>query len=347
MNYIGSKRLLLDFIDHAISQCNIKQDNLTICDIFSGTGHVAKHFKRKGHTIIANDLEKFSHSLIRHYIGNHEEIKISKYLEELNKLKGINTGFIFNNYCPSGKHSTVTKVEDGLNVTLKRRYFTNQNGQIIDEARSLIEYWKSSNEIDLKTYHYLLAVLIESSDKIANTTSVYGAFLKQFKKGAERKISFSLIENIITPQRHYVFNEDANELVKEISGDVLYLDPPYNGRQYGSNYHVLNTINNQDAPEIRGVTGMRDYNTSLWCKKGKVESIFEDLIKNADFKYILLSYNNEGLMSHETIEKIMSKYGDYKVITKDYARFKADKEHDKRKYKANSVVEYIHILEKK
>lgn len=341
MNYIGSKRTLLDFIDLAIDHCEIKKDNVILCDLFSGTGHVAKHYKKKGYKIIANDLEDFSYALINHYIGNHNEIEISEYLDELNQLSGINTGFVFNNYCPSGKYSSVEKKDGSI---ISRRYFTDQNGKIIDEARDLVDLWLISNKIDQDTYKYLIAVIIESADKIANTTSVYGAFLKAYKKGADKKISFSFIENIITEQKHTVFKKDSNELIKEIQGDILYLDPPYNNRQYGANYHVLNTIAKKDNPEVRGITGMRDYTTSLWCKKNEVEKVFEDLIANANFEYVLLSYNNEGLMSHETIRNIMEKHGEYSVIEKEYSRFKADKEHEKRKYKASSVIEYIHIL---
>lgn len=341
MNYIGSKRALLDFINEAVKKCDIDKDNVVFCDLFSGTGHVAKHYKKNGYKVIANDLEDFSYSLINHYIGNHKEMKVSEYLKELNELSGIKTGFVFNNYCPNGKNSSFQKKNGSI---IKRRYFNNDNGKKIDEARNLIDYWLTSNRIDKDMHRYLLAVILEAADKIANTTSVYGAFLKEYKKGADKPIKFSLIENIVTEHKHSVYNKDANELIKEIKGDILYLDPPYNNRQYGSNYHVLNTISKNDKPEVHGVTGMRDYNISLWCKKKEVENVFEDLIKNSDFKYVLLSYNNEGLMSHEKIKEIMEKYGEYSVIEKDYARFKADKEHEKRKYKAKSVVEYIHIL---
>lgn len=343
LNYIGSKRGLLDFIDLAVSHCDVKKNNIVFCDLFSGTGNVAKHYKKKGYQVIANDLEDFSFSLINHYIGNSNSIKVSKYLDKLNQLSGIDTGFIFNNYCPSGKYSAFTKKD---NTVVHRRYFNDQNGKIIDEARSLIDQWLHSNEIDQNTYSFLLAIILESADKVANTTSVYGAFLKDYKKGADKPIRFSIIDNIISDNRNSVYKEDSNTLIKKISGDILYLDPPYNNRQYGANYHLLNTISKNDSPNIRGVTGMRDSNTSLWCKKSEVEKVFKDLIENANFDYILLSYNNEGLMSHETIKIIMEEYGEYSVIEKDYSRFKADKEHEKRKYKAKSVIEYIHILKK-
>ncbi len=346
MNYIGSKFSLLDFLEEAVSKCNIKKKDPVFCDIFSGTGVVANKFKENGFKVIANDIEDFSYALINHYIKNNKEIQIKEYIQELNKLSGVKTGFIYNNYCPSGAKSQVVKnVKDGTEH-LNRKYFTDQNGMIIDEARDLIDYWFKSNEITKEQYNYLLAVILEAADKVANTTSVYGAFLKDIKASAKRKIKFKELDYIVTDSEHEVYKEDVNELITKIEGDVLYLDPPYNNRQYGANYHVLNTIAKKDNPEIKGVTGMRDYVSSNWCKKGKVAEEFEELVKNAKFEYILLSYNNEGLMSLEQIKKIMEKYGEYSVIQRGYQRYKSDMESDDRKYKAKAVVEYIHILKK-
>ena len=93
----------------------------------------------------------------------------------------------------------------------------------------------------------------------------------------------------------------------------------------------------------KGITGLREYNRSSYCRKAEVHNSFEDLIKNANFQYIFLSYNNEGLMSENEVKNIMSKYGKYNIVKKEYQRFKADKN---RKHKANSTYEYLHILKK-
>lgn len=140
----------------------------------------------------------------------------------------------------------------------------------------------------------------------------------------------------INVNEHQIFNKNANELITEISGDILYLDPPYNSRQYGANYHLLNTIAEYKPFVPNGKTGLRDYYRSKYCSAHSVKEEFENLIKNAQFKYIFLSYNNEGLMSAYEIKKIMSEYGRYNLAQTEYQRFKAD-----------STVEYVHILEKK
>jgi len=169
--------------------------------------------------------------------------------------------------------------------------------------------------------------------------------LKKLKISAQKDLIlkpalFEINENI-----HKVYNDDSNELIKKIEGDILYLDPPYNTRQYGANYHLLNTIAKYDNFIPIGKTGLRNYKRSKYCSKTSVANEFEDLIKKAKFQYIFLSYNNEGLMTESLVRKIMSKYGFYDIIKKEYQRFKADKT-ENRNHKADSTVEYLHILEK-
>jgi adenine-specific DNA-methyltransferase len=147
----------------------------------------------------------------------------------------------------------------------------------------------------------------------------------------------------VTKSKHDVYQSDANELIKNIEGDVLYLDPPYNSREYGANYHILNTIARYDNFTPKGKTGLREYNHSQYCQRKNASASLEQLVKDAKFKYIFLSYNNEGLITFEEIKSILSKYGRYDLEKRDYQRFKAD---NKRVHKANKTLEYLHILEK-
>jgi len=333
MNYIGLKYKLSNFIDATIHSVIGKDlSNKVFCDIFAGTGIVGRNFKNKVKKVIANDFEYYSYVLNKNYIENHKPIpNKEKYLEFLNTLKPVE-GFIYKNYC--------------LGSGSGRQYFSDENGKKIDAIRQQIEKWKASKEISDDLYYFLLASLLESADKVANTASVYGAFLKHLKKSAQKEISVEPAEFFINENEHQVFNEDSNQLIKKIEGDILYLDPPYNTRQYGANYHLLNTIALYDNFNPKGKTGLRNYNKSQYCSKLSVKDAFEELIKNANFKYIFLSYNNEGLMSVEDVSKIMSKYGIYDLATINYQRFRADKE-ENRNHKANKTEEYLHILEKK
>lgn len=186
----------------------------------------------------------------------------------------------------------------------------------------------------------------QCADKVANTASVYGAYLKQLKKSAQKELILQPAIYEFNDSEHQVFNMDSNILISQISGDILYLDPPYNARQYGANYHILNTIAKYDKFIPKGKTGMREYQKSNYCSSAKVAVEFENLIKNAQFQYIFLSYNNEGLMSVENVRSIMQKYGKYDLAEIDYQRFKADKT-ENRNHKADKTKEYLHILEKR
>jgi adenine-specific DNA-methyltransferase len=125
----------------------------------------------------------------------------------------------------------------------------------------------------------------------------------------------------------------------------LYLDPPYNQRQYATNYHLLETIAKYDNPKIHGKTGLREYGDqkSSYCSRNQVKKAFAELISNAKQKYIFLSYNNEGLMTLDDIKEIMSSRGKYGYFTQEYNRFKADKD-ENRDFSSNKTLEYLHYV---
>lgn len=344
MNYIGSKLSILDFIDSTIKDfVDIDTNNVILCDIFAGTSAVGKYFKKKGFNVISNDIQYYSYIIGKHFIENNSPIKFEKLKEKqinnpfdyLNQLEGTK-GFIYNNYCEDG-----TK-----DKAYKRLYYTNENAKKIDAIRQKLNEWKKEDIITNKEFNYLLACLIEASDKVANTASVYEAFLKKIKKTAEKPLELVPLDILIGTNKIYkMYNKNANELVREISGDILYMDPPYNTRKYDTNYHILETISLYDNPTIKGKTGVRvdTSKKSDYCSKTLVTKAFEDIIKNANFKYILLSYNDEGLIPFNKIEEIMSKYGKYKAYKKVHKRFKSDNSRD---YLKDSTIEYIHCLKK-
>ena len=176
MNYIGSKFKLSSWIQDEVKQVvgNDLSDKV-FCDIFAGTGIVGRTFKREVKQVIANDLEHYSYVLNKNYIENHQEIKDKeKYIEELNNLPLIDNGFIYQNYC--------------MGSGSERQYFSDFNGKKIDTIRTKIKQWYEAKKIEDNLYYFLLASLVESADKIANTASVYGAFLKHIKKSASKEL---------------------------------------------------------------------------------------------------------------------------------------------------------------
>jgi adenine-specific DNA-methyltransferase len=341
MNYIGSKFSILSYIDEVVEDFTKSNKNTIFCDMFAGTGVVSKYFKEKGYNIIANDIQYFSYTILKGLIDNNDELKFEKLSKKhidpficLNGLHG-KKGFIYKNYSLGG-----TKRNE-----FKRQYFSDDNAKKIDAIRIKIEKWRKKQLISENEYFYLLACLLEASDKVANTASVYEAFLKDLKKTAQKPIIINPLELTFKNKKYTIFNKDSRELIREINGDILYLDPPYNSRKYDTNYHILETIALYDMPKIKGKTGIRvdDTKKSNYCIKDKAALELEDLIKNAKFKYILLSYNDEGIISPEEIKEIMSKYGKYKKYEKKHKRFKSD---NSREYKKDYTVEFIHCLEK-
>lgn len=338
MNYIGSKFKLYSFlqtsIESALREANAKPlEDSVFCDMFAGTSAVGKLFKNKAKQVISNDREYYSFVLSKNYIENCRRIEgIETRFRELQSDEATPPieGKIYRNYCLGKGHAHT------------RQYFSDNNGAKIDAIRVKIEQWRQQG-LGNAAYFHLLASLLESADKVANTASVYGAFLKILKKSAAKPIVLEPAFFEYSKNRHAVFNKDSNQLIQKIEGDILYLDPPYNAREYGANYHILNTIALYDDFTPRGKTGLREYEKSNWCKKAKVANELETLIENAKFEWIFLSYNDEGLLSLEQIQAIFEKYGTYSRKSQKHQRFKAD---SNRAHKQDSTIEYLHILHK-
>jgi len=352
MNYIWSKKSLLEFIEKHINEVVWRKDYI-FSDLFAGTGIVWRYFKEKWHKVIANDLQYYSYVLNRNYIWNHSDLYFANLIDEIPELFTWNVNtykqivldylnnliwkkwFIYKNYSlwwtKWGEH--------------ERLYFSDENAKKCDSIRQKIEEWKNNNKINDDEYFFLLASLIEAIDKVANTASVYGAFLKKIKKSAEKTMILNSADYYINWKNHDIFNSDINKLIINTSHDVVYLDPPYNHRQYSGNYHILETIAKYDIPKISWKTGMRDCSEqkSDYSKRGEVKKAFADLIKNIDAKYVFLSYNCEWLLTLKDIEEIMWSRGKYWMFTKQYRRFKADKT-ENRNHKKDSVTEYLHYV---
>ena len=333
MDYIGSKFSLLNFInsvfDKEVSKLGLKVNNVT--DIFAGTSAVGKHFKKRGYQVTGNDLQYYSYVLGKHYIENNDKSQLdTNYFDKLNNIEPVQ-GFIYNNYA-AGSGSG-------------RLYFSDHNAMKIDAARQQLENDYDNGLIDKKNYYFYLASIIESIDKVSNTASVYGAFLKNLKKTAQKEVVFSPAEIIESSKNNTMLIGDANDIIKNIRGDVLYLDPPYNSRQYHSNYHLLETIARYDNPEIHGLTGVRSQDDKLksnYSRKREAEKAFKDLISNADYPLILMSYNNEGIIPLENIVSILEEHGTYIQYKKEYKKFKSQSTQVNDK-----VFEYVHVLRKK
>ena len=353
MRFIGNKEKLLEQIYQTVLSTNINSGKF--CDFFSGTSNVGRYFKEKGFKIISSDILYFSYVLQRAYIENNNEPEFKKLLkkigssknslfaspfdsvrEYLNKIKGIE-GFIYKNYTEQG----TTKKE------FIRKYFTAENGKKIDAIRTKIEEWKKEKLINDNEYYVLLAALIESVPFYANISGVYAAFLKDYDPRALKVLEIKPFNFYSGTKTHAVYNKNSMELINGLDVDILYLDPPYNQRQYAPNYHLLETIARYDNPKIKGVTGMRDYKNqkSEFCNKDTALEALDKIAKTAKYKFLILSYNSEGIMSEKKILSTLKKYGKVTLKNIDYLRFRSNSNGDSKHKKI--IQEQLYIVERK
>lgn len=344
MRYIGSKTLLLENIEKIIKMHTTGCET-TFCDIFSGTGVVARYFKPM-YQVYTNDTMHFSYVIQKATIEANQVplfdglrkkgiTDVFSYLENtLIQAEKLNNEqfFIANNYAPHEQ--------------CERMYLSLPNAKRIDFIRNQIEYWKNDGLINESEYYYLLAGLIEGVPYVSNITGTYGAFLKHWDKRALKDFEMIRLPVKDNGKNNLCFHEDANELIRKIDGEILYLDPPYNTRQYAPNYHLLETVSRYDHPLISGITGVRPYKNmkSDFCIKGKVLEAFEELIANANFKHIIMSYNTDGLMKTEQIVDIMRKYavdGSFRLYSVPYRKYKG-----KLDYTKKSLYEHVFVIEK-
>lgn len=343
MRYIGNKTQLLDEIKGVIDKnC---RDSKSLCDIFSGTGIVAKYFK-PFFEISSNDFLYFSYCLQRanvqtdsvpsfETINSFLKMNVIDYLNNVDKYVTIkypeSSLFIKNNYSECGS----------------RNYLSTQNALIIDLMRLELEDWKKKKLLSDDEYFYLLGAVIETTPYFSNISGTYGAFLKTWDPRALKRFKLVLPEIVHNGKENICFNEDFSSLLAHVSGDILYVDPPYNERQYLPNYHLLETIAKYDYPLIKGVTGIREYREqkSDFCKKSKAIIALEKLVCSARFKYIVFSYNTDGIMDVNEIGKIFQKYakeGTFKLYKIPYKRFKS-----RTLVNESDLFELIFFIEKK
>ena len=336
MRYIGNKTKILDEIDALIDKKGLNKKGLTFFDAFTGTASVAHHYKDR-YNLIANDNLYFSYVIAEAKLNSH-----SKMFKNL----GFDPFEYFNNYDISNVKGFIS--ENFAPILSDRMYFSDENARMIDFIRQSIEEWFIDEKITENEKYFLIASLIESVSKVSNVAGVYGAFLKTWDPRAVKKMIYMPIDT-----RPYVdnlaeiYNDDILNVIKKVNGDILYLDPPYTKNQYSVQYHLLETIALYDNPILKGKTGARDMSlqSSDFSKIGDVHIAFEELIANAKFKHIIMSYSSDGLMTKEFIESVLKRYGksetfDFKKFS--YRRYKNSIAEDK-----DNHCEYLFYIEKK
>jgi adenine-specific DNA-methyltransferase len=331
LNYIGCKHTLFNSILSVCQENIADMTNKTFMDLFAGTGTVGFNMTNYFKITNANDLEYYSYVINYALLKCNYTEKIQNIIDVCNGLKTLVEGLVYNNFT--------------LNPDCERMFFTNENAKKTDSIRQYIQRLFEFEEITQSEFYFLLASLVVSIDKVANTSCVYGAYLKEFKKTAVKPL---ILQPIHTKteinDENNVYNELAESLVKLDNQyyDVIYMDPPYNHRQYSANYSPLNYIALYDESIVlTGKTALiENYNKSDFCKKREVKQVFTNLIRDVRCNYIILSYNNEGLLDIEEIKKILLSKGFVKLYKIKYTKFKAQQKVDKK-----FVEEYIWVVD--
>lgn len=312
MRYIGSKNRILEFIDEIITNTYGDYSDAKVADLFSGTGCVGEMFKKKGAKVISSDYMHFSYAL--QIVKIKSNSLPNNYLETINLLNSLEgqEGFFYREYTEKG--------------TGHRNYFSEENAKKIDAICMFLENQLHIDNISEDEFYVYKASLIDAISKISNTSGTYGSFLKI---NDNRKFKNLLLEaQVVTDngKENECFCEDIRQLIKHVDGDILYLDPPYNNRQYPPYYHILETATLYDEPDIYGKTGRRHYEEMLspFCMKDKAISSMVSIVKEASFKHIYISYSTDGIMPYKTLCNELETYGTVKIFFKPYRRYKAN-----------------------
>lgn len=302
LRYIGSKVNLVEHIESFIEKYT-DGDEKTFLDLFSGSNTVATHFKKK-YEVYTNDILYFSYVIAKAKIENNKPLTF----EKLNSI-GINQPLDYLQNTPIDMVE-IGYYEKSYSPTGNKMYFTVDNAKRIDFIRETIEKWRNDGLLTDLEYYYLLGSLIESIPFISNITGTYGAFLKHWDKRSLKELSLEPIKVIDNKKDNKAYNQDSNALAKNISADIVYLDPPYNKRQYASNYHVLENIARNYKPSLKGVTNLFDYKTlkSDYSNQKKAFEALENLLQNLNATHLFLSYNTEGIIPEDNLIKLLEKY---------------------------------------
>ena len=328
LNYIGSKKTLCPTIVDIISrEIGDTLRTKSFVDMFAGTGSIGFRFQDIVNVCIANDLEYYSFVINNALLKCNYSSKLKHLIDDCQMLEGID-GLVFQNY--------------STNDECERMFFSNENARKCDSIRQHIEQLKLDSIITVEEYYFMLASLLVAVDKVANTSCVYGAYLKQFKASALKQLVLVPIHSRIDldTEKNSVYNMRAEELC--VSADIAYIDPPYNQRQYSANYCPLNYIAKYDVSiNLTGKTGLiENYNKSDFCSKVRVKGAFTHLLDNTKCRYIFISYNNEGLVKYEELVELFSTYGALKLYKIPYKKFKAQLS-----VEGDTVFEYLWFID--
>lgn len=335
LRYYGGKGKLVDFIyDSAIRAAG---SDFVLADAFAGTGVVGLASRKRGHRVLANDILYFSHCLnvsnLQHEggpFGNFQ--RINEAVGALNAVQP-ESGFLTEHYSegsPSG-----------------RKYFSLSNAMKIDAVRKQVEGWFEQGTIDLAEKEILIGLILRGVNRVSNVTGTYAAFLKSWDSRALKPFELHASEVQTDGPVGESTNLDVSSFLSNVKADVTYLDPPYNSREYSSNYFLLELIALgfiPDGLEPRGVTGMIALTDkkSAFSSKRTARDAFLNLFGGIASPISILSYSDEGVVPLEELMEMMTSFGSVEVFRRTHKRFRSVNQDGSKP----TVTEHLMVLRK-
>jgi adenine-specific DNA-methyltransferase len=353
MRYIGNKTKLLPFLRSAIARLGIARG--VAHDAFAGTAAVGRALKADGWRVHSSDLMTYSYVMQRAYVvasklGSFEALaKVHPSIGALPR-RSLTVGAI-GDFLASGSSPTDGFFARNFAPAGGRMYFTDENARRIDAARTTLHEWHCAGLVGDDTFYVLLAAIIEGADRVANTAGVYAAYIKKWQPNALRPFGVLAEAPVRSRARCVAHQADAIEVADALGPvDLLYVDPPYNTRQYAGYYHVPELIARgwfDSAVELRGKTGLiaDRQQRSVWCSRRQAPGALRDLLSASGAKHALVSYNSEGVIEDGELRAILRAAaidGRVRRSTLRYKRYRADSDREGRRYKGDEVVELLY-----
>ena len=312
--YTGSKYKLMPWIKELILEnC---PEHQSLFDVFGGTGVVTAELLDIVNSVIINDFLYSNEVIYNAFFGSasYSKRKVNEYAR---KYKDIEPESLNDNY---------------ISINYGDKYFRYDDAKIIGAIRQDIADKYVISDLNKREHDILLASLLYSLDRCANTVGHYEAYIKG--KEIRAVFEYELVEPINSSNKITIYREDSNTLASKVKTDIAFIDPPYNSRQYSRFYHVLETITKWDKPELVG-TAMKppEENMSDYCRNS-APLVFADLISKVQAKYIVVTYNNtydskssssRNKITLDQILEILERKGKTQVFEKSYHRFNAGK----------------------
>jgi adenine-specific DNA-methyltransferase len=358
VRYIGNKTKLLGFLADVLTQVGIAPGRAH--DAFAGTASVARSLKASGWRVESSDVMTYSYVFQRAYVVARHGPNVRRVAAgdaDLRRaLRFVAAGgdglSVLAEYLSAWVEPEHGFISQHFSATSGRMYFTDENARRIDAARHALHRWRDDELVSEDAYYLLLAAIIEAADRVANTAGIYAAYIKKWQPNATKTFRMQPARPVSRAGGSRAFREDATAVARKVGPvDLLYVDPPYNARQYSGYYHIPEIIAQGwfgAPPVVKGKTGLPVDRPppSAWCNKAGAAVALDELLEATGARHVLVSYNTEGILPDAQFLDILGRRAVAPVqrFERAYKRYRADLDGERRRYRASGVNELVYYL---